>query len=95
MVLSRNVIATVGLLYVIAKLQRKLCDLSTYEYLLIYFCVYIIFILEILLPLVWFMPGAAIIQLNCNVGHGGVGVCSVPCSRRVAGSNPPQATSGS
>ena len=27
----------------------------------------------------------------CIVGRGGVGVCSVPCSRRVAGSNPPQA----
>ena len=25
-----------------------------------------------------------------GVGRGGVGVCSVPCSRRVAGSNPPQ-----
>ena len=26
-----------------------------------------------------------------TVGRGSVGVCSVPCSRRVAGSNPPQA----
>src|SRR6478672_10036548 len=24
------------------------------------------------------------------LGRGGLGVCSVPCSRRVAGSNPPQ-----
>src|SRR5688572_18269258 len=27
---------------------------------------------------------------HANMGRGGVEVCSVPCSRRVAGSNPPQ-----
>ena len=38
------------------------------------------------------VPGEVIICPDLyGVGRGGVGVCSVPCSRRVAGSNPPQA----
>jgi len=31
-------------------------------------------------------------RVDYKMGRGGVGVCSVPCNRRVAGSNLPQAT---
>ena len=31
-------------------------------------------------------------EIEHRMGRGGVGVCSVPCNRRVAGSSVPQAT---